>query len=81
MIRPPETDVRSTVQGIPLQRFVSEFLKDAAFQFYYPENLDALIDEGAELVEINAMTAEKLPELDGLYIGGGFPETGARTAG
>jgi cobyrinic acid a,c-diamide synthase len=53
-------------------------LKDAAFQFYYPENLESLIDEGAELVEINAMTAEKLPELDGLYIGGGFPETSAR---
>ena len=33
---------------------------------------------GAELVEINAMTAKKLPELDGLYIGGGFPETSAR---
>ena len=53
-------------------------LKDAAFQFYYPENLDALVDAGAELVEINAMTAQELPELDGLYIGGGFPETGAR---
>ena len=53
-------------------------LKDAAFQFYYPENLDALTGAGAELVEINAMTAEKLPELDGLYIGGGFPETSAR---
>ena len=53
-------------------------LKDAAFQFYYPENLDALVAEGAELVAINAMTARTLPELDGLYIGGGFPETGAR---
>jgi len=53
-------------------------LKDAAFQFYYPENLEALYDEGAELLEINAMTAERLPDLDGLYIGGGFPETGAR---
>jgi cobyrinic acid a,c-diamide synthase len=53
-------------------------LKDAAFQFYYPENLEALENEGAELVEINAMTAERLPELDGLYIGGGFPETSAR---
>jgi cobyrinic acid a,c-diamide synthase len=53
-------------------------LKDAAFQFYYPENLEALKNEGAELVEINAMTAESLPALDGLYIGGGFPETSAR---
>jgi cobyrinic acid a,c-diamide synthase len=53
-------------------------LKDDAFQFYYPENLEALRHEGAELVDINAMTAEELPDLDGLYIGGGFPETSAR---
>ncbi len=50
-------------------------LKDAAFQFYYPENLTALSERGAELIEINALEAESLLELDGLYIGGGFPET------
>ena len=53
-------------------------LQDAAFQFYYSENLEALEDEGAELVYINAMTDSCLPEIDGLYIGGGFPETGAK---
>ena len=53
-------------------------LKDAAFQFYYAENLEALARCGAQLVEINALTAAELPELDGLYIGGGFPETSAR---
>jgi len=53
-------------------------LKDAAFQFYYPDNLEALVAHGAELVEIDALTADGLPELDGLYIGGGFPETSAR---
>lgn len=52
-------------------------LKDAAFQFYYPDNLEALEEEGAEVVEINALTAPELPRLDGLYIGGGFPETSA----
>ncbi|WP_417912119.1 cobyrinate a,c-diamide synthase [Candidatus Electronema sp. TJ] len=53
-------------------------LRDAAFQFYYQENLDALREGGAELVTINALTAERLPEdLDALYIGGGFPETSA----
>jgi cobyrinic acid a,c-diamide synthase len=54
-------------------------LRDAAFQFYYQENLDALREGGAELVLINALTAERLPDgLDALYIGGGFPETQAR---
>ncbi len=52
-------------------------LRDAAFQFYYPENLEALAEHGAEIITIDAMQAEKLPEIDGLYIGGGFPETGA----
>ncbi|MBU1564952.1 MAG: cobyrinate a,c-diamide synthase [Proteobacteria bacterium] len=53
-------------------------LQDAAFQFYYSENLEALERAGATLVYINAMQDEGLPDIDGLYIGGGFPETGAR---
>ncbi|MEN8141099.1 MAG: cobyrinate a,c-diamide synthase [Thermodesulfobacteriota bacterium] len=54
-------------------------LRDAAFQFYYPENLAALAANGAEVVEINSLTAQGLPAgLHALYIGGGFPETSAR---
>jgi cobyrinic acid a,c-diamide synthase len=53
-------------------------LMDAAFQFYYSDNLEALEQAGAELVCINAMEEQELPELDGLYIGGGFPETSAK---
>ena len=53
-------------------------LMDAAFQFYYSENLEALERLGAQLVMVNALTADTLPALDGLYIGGGFPETSAR---
>lgn len=53
-------------------------LRDKAFQFYYEENLEALRRGGARLVMIDALEAEKLPAgLDGLYIGGGFPETSA----
>jgi cobyrinic acid a,c-diamide synthase len=55
------------------------YLKDSAFSFYYPENLEALESSGAKLCPISALTASTLPEhLDALYIGGGFPETHAR---
>ncbi len=53
-------------------------LQDAAFQFYYSENLEALERAGAELVPLNALHDKELPPLDGLYIGGGFPETSAK---
>ena len=54
-------------------------LRDAAFQFYYEENLDALVAAGARLVMVDALHFLELPpDLDGLYIGGGFPETSAR---
>jgi len=48
-------------------------IRDRAFNFYYPENLEALISEGAELLSIDSFK-DRLPEVDGLYIGGGFPE-------
>ena len=52
-------------------------IKDSAFQFYYPENIDALSDGGAEVVFISPLKDRGLRDLDALYIGGGFPETHA----
>ncbi|MBO8127902.1 MAG: hydrogenobyrinic acid a,c-diamide synthase (glutamine-hydrolyzing) [Peptococcaceae bacterium] len=51
--------------------------RDRAFSFYYPENLEALEEAGARLVFVDTLEG-RLPELDGLYIGGGFPEIFAR---
>ncbi|KUO52802.1 MAG: cobyrinic acid a,c-diamide synthase [Desulfitibacter sp. BRH_c19] len=49
-------------------------IRDRVFSFYYPENLEALEEQGAELVYINSLNDGSLPDIDGLYIGGGFPE-------
>ena len=52
-------------------------IKDSAFQFYYPENIEALVEAGAKTVFISPLTSETIPPVDALYIGGGFPETHA----
>lgn len=53
-------------------------VRDDAFHFYYPENIEALERCGARIVQIDALHDQSLPPLDGLYIGGGFPETHAQ---
>jgi cobyrinic acid a,c-diamide synthase len=47
---------------------------DPAFTFYYPENLSALREAGAELLPFNTLKDSSLPDVNALYIGGGFPE-------
>ncbi len=49
-------------------------IKDKAFGFYYPDDLEAFEQAGAELVFIDSLQTASLPKIDGLFIGGGFPE-------
>ena len=49
--------------------------RDAAFGFYYPDDLESLTRAGAELVPFDSIRDHSLPPVDGLFIGGGFPET------
>jgi cobyrinic acid a,c-diamide synthase len=53
-------------------------VRDAAFSFYYQENIEALGRAGAEIVFISALRPDELPaDIDAVYIGGGFPEVHA----
>lgn len=49
--------------------------KDKAFGFYYPDDLDRFRELGAELIIFDALKDSAMPDVDGLFLGGGFPET------
>ncbi len=70
----PFNPVFSESKSTSSQKVRVGVIRDSAFQFYYPENLESLRRLGAEIVEFSALTTKKLPEIDALYIGGGFPE-------
>ena len=50
--------------------------RDAAFGFYYPADLERFAARGVELINFDTTRDKSLPDnIDGLFIGGGFPET------
>ncbi len=50
-------------------------MRSTAFGFYYPDDIEALQAAGAKIIEINPGIDKTLPDIDALFIGGGFPET------
>ena len=61
-----------SVKGAPVRIGIA---RDAAFGFYYAGDVEALQAAGAELVPFDTLHSTALPAVDGLFIGGGFPET------
>jgi cobyrinic acid a,c-diamide synthase len=68
----PAPSVKAAAPGVRVG-----VVRDAAFSFYYPENVEALEAAGATIVPVSATKDAVLPDIDALYIGGGFPETNA----
>jgi cobyrinic acid a,c-diamide synthase len=71
-VTPRVASVRSVASAAP--RYRIGVVRDQAFGFYYADDLDALVAGGAEIIMVNALNDAHLPPLDGLIIGGGFPE-------
>ena len=71
----PVPRVPSVAGGTPaLHGLRIAYAHDRAFGFYYQEDLDTLVDAGVELVPLNTLEDPCLPRVDGLLLGGGFPE-------
>ncbi|QKT04033.1 cobyrinate a,c-diamide synthase [Ectothiorhodospiraceae bacterium 2226] len=73
--RAPEQAAAHARTAAPAPRVRIGILRDSAFGFYYPDDLEALAEGGAEIVPIDSLHDARLPPLDGLFVGGGFPET------
>jgi len=72
---PPEPEAAAVASGAVRCRIGLAF--DAAFHFYYDDNLRRLAQLGAELVRFSPVHDARLPAVDGLYFGGGYPEVHA----
>jgi cobyrinic acid a,c-diamide synthase len=74
----PPTVSFPTTSGEPLPRLLEGarvgIARDMAFAFLYPANLDTLRALGAELVFFSPLADAELPEVDSVYLPGGYPE-------
>jgi len=71
----PAVPLGPAVPELPSPDVTIGIAKDAAFGFYYPGDLHALRAAGAELIWFDTINDKSLPQVDALFIGGGFPET------
>ena len=69
-----DADVSAVVLEPAGDTLTLAYAHDRAFGFYYQEDLDTLRDQGVVLRRLDTLNDARLPECDGLILGGGFPE-------
>jgi len=74
---PAKTAGRRSPVGAGMKDLRIGVARDEAFGFYYADDLECLERGGAELCFFDTQQDARLPDVDGLFIGGGFPETHA----
>ncbi|MBT6341145.1 MAG: cobyrinate a,c-diamide synthase [Desulfobacula sp.] len=80
----PTGDFEVAQEAISSEKILKEtesvtigIVRDSAFQFYYPDNIAALEKLGAKIVFISPLKEKSIPDVNAIYMGGGFPETHA----
>lgn len=74
LVQPLEADAQDTPRRIA-EGLKIAIARDSAFGFYYADDLETFEEAGATLVPVDTLNDTSLPEVDALFIGGGFPET------
>lgn len=73
-VRPIASPAPGAPSQVPGAGLRLAYAHDRVFAFYYQEDLDTLRDAGVELLPVDTLRDQTLPDCDGLLIGGGFPE-------
>ena len=74
MVSAADAEARIAAPPLSQRKIRIGIARDAAFAFYYPGDLDALRAHGADLIPFDTLRDAQLPDVDALFIGGGFPE-------
>lgn len=76
---PPLAADEGALNDAPAQGPILAIARDAAFSFYYEDDLDLLASEGVRLAPFSPVAGDRLPRgAAGVYLGGGYPELHAR---
>jgi cobyrinic acid a,c-diamide synthase len=65
---------KSNKQNLKERKIKLGIAYDKAFHFYYPDNIQILKNAGFEIINFSPLKDKTIPDVDAIYIGGGFPE-------